>query len=117
MPLIYPGYSGLLLCFRLWIVEISTHPVSEIPFYQKVWPDFYALLFSKMKYMTNRKIVAGVLTGLAAGAVISLIVSSKKNYSFSRKMIKKGNNLAEDLKGKFSEFVDRVEDKFQGILK
>lgn len=67
--------------------------------------------------MENKKIVAGILTGLAAGAVISLIISSKKNYTFSRKMVKKGNNLAEDLKGKFNEFVDRIEDKFKGILK
>lgn len=67
--------------------------------------------------MTSRKLIAGVLTGLAAGAVISLLVSSKRNRSWSRKLVKKGNNLADDLKGKFSEFVDRLEDKFQGILK
>ncbi|HEY4153897.1 MAG TPA: YtxH domain-containing protein [Puia sp.] len=67
--------------------------------------------------MTSTKLVAGVLTGLAAGAVISLLISSKKNRYWSRKLVKKGNNLADDLKGKFNEFVDRLEDKFQGILK
>ncbi|HZK63423.1 MAG TPA: YtxH domain-containing protein [Puia sp.] len=67
--------------------------------------------------MTSKKLIAGVLTGLAAGAMISLMVSSKKNRSISRKLMKKGNNLADDLKGRFNEFVDRLEDKFQGILK
>ena len=67
--------------------------------------------------MTTKKLIAGILTGLAAGAVIGLLVSSKKNRSLGRKLVKKGNLLADDLKGKFSEFIDRVEDKFQGILK
>ena len=67
--------------------------------------------------MTSKKIIAGVLTDLAAGAVISLLVSSKRNRSLSRKLVRKGNNLADDLKGKFNEFIDRLEDKFQGILK
>jgi gas vesicle protein len=67
--------------------------------------------------MTSKKIIAGVLTGLAAGAVISLLVSSKRNRSLSRELVKKGNNLADDLKGKFNEFIDRLEGKFQGILK
>ncbi|MFI5194455.1 MAG: hypothetical protein ACHQD7_10360 [Chitinophagales bacterium] len=67
--------------------------------------------------MTSKKLIAGVLTGLAAGAMISLMVSSKKNRSISRKLMKRGNNLADDLKGRFNEFVDRLEDKFQGVLK
>jgi gas vesicle protein len=67
--------------------------------------------------MNKKKWIAGILTGLAAGAVLSLLVSSKKNRQFGKKLVNKGNDLAEDLKGKFSEFIDRVEDKFQGILK
>ena len=67
--------------------------------------------------MSSKKLLAGVLTGLAAGAVISLLGSSRKNRNFGRKLVKKGNNLADDLKDKFNEFVDRLEDKFQGVLK
>jgi len=85
--------------------------------YTSIRPDFYAIILIKLKYMTSKKLIAGILTGLAAGAVISLLVSSKKNRSLGRKLVKKGNLLADDLKGKFSEFIDRVEDKFQGILK
>ena len=67
--------------------------------------------------MTNKKIVAGILTGVAAGVVISLVLSTKKGRETGKKLLKGGNSLKEDLKGKFSEFVDQVQDKFQGILK
>jgi gas vesicle protein len=67
--------------------------------------------------MTNKKIVAGILTGVAAGVVISLILSTKKGRESGKKLLTRGNNLKEDLKGKFSEFVDHVQDKFHGILK
>jgi gas vesicle protein len=67
--------------------------------------------------MDNRKIVAGVLTALAAGAAISLILSTKKGKEASKKLLKRGNDLSADLKGKFNDFVDQIQDKVQGILK
>jgi gas vesicle protein len=67
--------------------------------------------------MTSRKIVAGILTGLAAGAVISLILSTKKGRQAGKEILKKTNSLSEDLKGKFNEFVDQLHEKVQGILK
>jgi gas vesicle protein len=67
--------------------------------------------------MTNKKIVAGILTGIAAGVVISLILSTKKGRETGKKIIQGGSNLKEDLKGKFNDFVDQVQDKFHGILK
>jgi gas vesicle protein len=67
--------------------------------------------------MSNRNIVAGVLTALAAGAVISLLLSTKKGKEAGKKLLKKGNDLSADLKGKFNDFVDQMQDKVQGILK
>jgi len=67
--------------------------------------------------MTNRKIVAGLLTGVAAGVVISLILSTKKGREAGKKFIKEGNHLKDDLKGKFNDFIDQVQDKVHGILK
>lgn len=67
--------------------------------------------------MTNRKILAGILTGLAAGAAITMVLSSKKGRKASRRLIEKGSGLKDDLKGKFNEFIDQVEQKVQGILK
>jgi gas vesicle protein len=67
--------------------------------------------------MANRKIISGILTGLAAGAIISLILSTKKGRQTGKEVLKKSNLLAEDLKGKFNEFVDQMRNKVQGILK
>ncbi len=67
--------------------------------------------------MDSRKMVAGILTGLAAGAVVSFFLYSGKNRRFGRRLIKKGNNLGEDLKERFSEFIDGLENKFHRILK
>lgn len=67
--------------------------------------------------MTSKKIVAGLLTGLAAGVVLTLILSSKKGQETSKRLLKGGSNLKEDLKGKFNDFIDQVQDKVQGILK
>jgi gas vesicle protein len=65
--------------------------------------------------MSNRKIVVGILTGIAAGAAISLILSTKKGRQTGKELLKKGNNLKEDLKGKFNEFIELAADRIKGI--
>ena len=67
--------------------------------------------------MANNKVVAGILTGLAAGAVVSLILSTKKGRKAGREVLNKTSRLSDDLKGKFNEFVDQMSNKVQGILK
>ena len=67
--------------------------------------------------MTNKKIVAGILTGVAAGVAIAIILNTKKGRKSSVKFIKKGSRITEDLKDKFGEFIDQVQGKVQGILK
>jgi gas vesicle protein len=67
--------------------------------------------------MTKKKIVAGILTGVAAGVTIALILNTKKGRETGKKLLKRGNSLSDDLKGKFGEFIDQVQGKVQGILK
>jgi len=67
--------------------------------------------------MDNRKIVAGILTGIAAGVTIAIILNTKEGREAGKKLMKKGNRLTDDLKGKFGEFVDQLQGKVQGILK
>jgi len=67
--------------------------------------------------MDNRKIVAGILTGIAAGVTIAIILNTKQGREAGKKLMKKGNRLTDDLKGKFGEFVDQLQGKVQGILK
>ena len=67
--------------------------------------------------MTKNKLVAGILTGVAAGVVVALILNTKKGRETGQELLKKGNRLTDDLKGKFGEFIDQVQNRFQGILK
>jgi gas vesicle protein len=67
--------------------------------------------------MANKKIVAGILTGIAAGVTIAILLNTKKGRETGQKFLKKGNQLTDDLKGKFGEFIDQLQGKVQGILK
>jgi gas vesicle protein len=67
--------------------------------------------------MNNKKIVAGILTGIAAGVTIAILLNTKKGRETGEKILKKGNSLTDDLKGKFGEFVDQLQGRVQGILK
>ncbi len=67
--------------------------------------------------MTKNKLIAGVLTGVAAGVVVALILNTKKGRETGQELLKKGNRLTDDLKGKFGEFVDQIQNRVQGILK
>jgi len=62
-------------------------------------------------------LIAGVLTGVAAGVVVALILNTKKGRETGQEILKKGNRLTDDLKGKFGEFVDQIQNRVQGILK
>lgn len=60
---------------------------------------------------------AGILTIVGAAIAVALILSTKKGRNTGKNLLKKGDRLTEDLKGKFNDFVDRVSDKVQGVLK
>ncbi|MBS1597727.1 MAG: YtxH domain-containing protein [Bacteroidetes bacterium] len=60
--------------------------------------------------MDNKKLVAGLLAGVAAGAVLSLLFT-EKGKKIRKKWYKQGNQAAEGLKEKFSDFVDKMEEK------
>ena len=67
--------------------------------------------------MTKNKLIAGILTGVAAGVVVALILNTKKGRETGQELLKKGNRLTYDLKGKFGEFIDQVQNRVQGVLK
>ena len=49
--------------------------------------------------------------------VNSLILSSKRGRETGKKILKEGSNLKEDLKDKFNDFVDILQDKLHKISK
>lgn len=62
--------------------------------------------------MDTKKVVAGLLAGVAAGAVLSLLFT-EKGKKIRKKWYKEGSRAADGLKEKFSEFVDKMEEKFE----
>jgi hypothetical protein len=67
--------------------------------------------------MDNKKMAAGLLALLGLGVATGLLFFSKKNTRSGKNLLKKSRQVASELKGKFSEFVDQVSDKMQGVLK
>ena len=74
--------------------------------------------------MSNKKVVAGIFIAIAAGAVISLLLGTKEGKKTGKKIIKKGSDYAikgsdiiDDLKGKFNDFIDKIQSNVQGALK
>jgi gas vesicle protein len=67
--------------------------------------------------MNNKKIAAGILTIIGAGLLVGMVLKTKKGRQTSRNLLKKGNRITDDLKGKFNDFVDMVSAKAQGLVK
>jgi hypothetical protein len=67
--------------------------------------------------MNNKKMAAALLTLVGLGITASLIFYSKKNSRNGKNLLKKSRRIGSELKGKFSEFVDQLSDKMQGVLK
>ncbi|MDD2192030.1 MAG: YtxH domain-containing protein [Bacteroidales bacterium] len=62
--------------------------------------------------MSNGKIALGALAGLAAGAILGILFAPEKGSTTRKNICKKGEESIEDLKEKFSDFVDNVSHKF-----
>jgi gas vesicle protein len=62
--------------------------------------------------MDTKKLVAGLLAGVAAGAVLSLLFT-EKGKKMRKKWYKQGTKTADGLKEKFNDFVDKMEEKFE----
>jgi hypothetical protein len=67
--------------------------------------------------MSNKKLAAGVIAAILAGVFLSELMSSKKVKKTGRTLYKKGEEISENLKGRFSDFVDHLQVRAKGILK
>jgi gas vesicle protein len=64
--------------------------------------------------MDSKKLIAGLLAGVAAGAVLSLLFTDK-GKKIRKKWYKQGNKAADSLKEVFNDFVDTVEEKLANV--
>ena len=63
--------------------------------------------------MSTGKVLLGVLAGVAAGALLGILFAPEKGTVTRGKILKKGEDYVDELKEKFSEFVDTVAEKFE----
>lgn len=63
--------------------------------------------------MTKSKLLLGALALAAAGTVVGLLYNTREGSKIRRKVQRKSNRYAEDLKDKFSDLLDSVSDRYE----
>ena len=65
--------------------------------------------------MSSGKVFLGMLTGLAAGALLGVLFAPDKG-SFTRKKIsRKGEDMADAVTEKLNEFLDTISEKYDNV--
>jgi len=65
--------------------------------------------------MKKGNVVLGLLAGLAAGAVLGILFAPDKGVKTRRKIMHKGEDLADELKDKFDGLLEDMNEAYEGI--
>ena len=65
--------------------------------------------------MSSEKVITGVLAGVAAGVLIGILLAPEKGSVTRKKITKEADDFAQDLIGRFNEFVDTLNQKFDDL--
>lgn len=65
--------------------------------------------------MSSGKLFWGVLAGVAAGAVLGILLAPEKGSVTREKLVQKGEDYADAIKEKFNSMVDSVSEKFEQV--
>jgi len=58
--------------------------------------------------MSKGKVLLGLLTGVAVGAALGILFAPDKGWNTRKRISKKAEDLTNDLREKFDEFMDMV---------
>jgi len=61
--------------------------------------------------MSSGKVLLGVLAGVAAGALIGILFAPDKGTETRKKIVEKGEDYVDELKGKINGLIDDVTKK------
>lgn len=65
--------------------------------------------------MSSSKLLAGILVGAAAGAVLGILFAPDKGSETRKKISDSTGDLGDNLKTKFSEMTDSLKEKYESI--
>lgn len=65
--------------------------------------------------MSKSKVLAGLLVGAAAGAVLGLLLAPEKGSDTRKKISDRKNKFGKDLKDKFGEVKETIKSKYDNI--
>lgn len=68
----------------------------------------------KTLIMISGKVVLGALAGIATGALIGVLFAPDKGSESRSKIVKKGEDYLDSIKGKFNSLLDSISGKFEG---
>ena len=67
--------------------------------------------------MSSGKVLLGVLAGVAVGATLGILFAPAKGTATRRMISKKGDDYADELEEKLSDFIGTVKEKFESMKK
>jgi gas vesicle protein len=65
--------------------------------------------------MSSGKVILGLLAGLAVGATLGILFAPDKGWNTRKRISKKAEDVANDLREKFDEFIDSVTSKVDEV--
>src|SRR5688500_13572014 len=65
--------------------------------------------------MSSGKVLASVLAGAAAGAILGILFAPDKGTETRRKIAEKGAGLADSVRNKVSEYSDVIAEKYDSV--
>ena len=65
--------------------------------------------------MSSGKVLLGMIAGVAIGAALGVLFAPDKGWNTRKRIAKKGEDLADDLKEKFDEFLDNITEKVDEV--
>lgn len=65
--------------------------------------------------MRSGKVLLGVLAGVAVGALLGVLFAPDKGWNTRKRISKKAEDLTEDLREKFDEFLDSISVKVDEV--